>query len=64
MLGHSKGKSVTKKVVLDIETILDEDAAARAGFLDADGFPPFSLHRLACVSLLIVEQEAMAPPSF
>lgn len=64
MFGHSKGKSVTKKVVLDIETIPDEGAAARAGFQDAEGFPPFPLHELACVSLLIVDQEAMAPPSF
>lgn len=55
---------MTKKVVLDIETIPDAEAAARAGFEEADGFPPFPLHALACVSLLIVEQDGMAPPTF
>lgn len=62
--GHFKGKSVTKKVVLDIETVLDADAAARAGFTEADGFPPFPLHAIACVSLLIVQQDGMEAPSF
>ncbi len=55
---------MTKKVVLDIETVLDADAAARAEFEEADGFPPFPLHALACVSTLIVERDAMARPVF
>lgn len=33
-----KEKSVTKKVVLDIETIPDADTAARAGFEETDGW--------------------------
>lgn len=53
-----------KKVVLDIETILDADAAARAGFEEEDGFPPFPLHSLACASLLVIEKDAMARPVF
>ena len=53
-----------KKVVLDIETVLDADAAARAGFQEADGFPPFPLHSLACVSLLIIQQDEKARPVF
>lgn len=55
---------MTKKIVLDIETIPDVEAAARAGFEDADGFPPFPLHALACVSLLIIEQDTMGIPTF
>lgn len=55
---------MTKKVILDIETIPDTDAMERAGYEDKGGFPPFVLHELACVSLLIVETDAKARPEF
>jgi predicted PolB exonuclease-like 3'-5' exonuclease len=55
---------VTKKVVMDIETILDAEAVARARFQPGETFAPFPLHQLACVSLLVVEQDAMARPLY
>lgn len=55
---------MTKKVVMDIETILDVEAVARAGFEPDDAFAPFPLHALACVSLLVIEQDAMARPIY
>lgn len=55
---------MTKKVVLDIETILDAEAAARADYDEGEGFPPFILHALACVSMLIVEQDLAGRPIY
>lgn len=49
---------------MDVETVLDVDAAARAGFEDDGTFAPFPLHALACVSLLVVERDAQAKPVF
>ncbi len=45
-----------KTVVLDIETICDLEACARAGVDPQEGFPPWPLHELMCVSLLSVER--------
>ena len=55
---------MTKNVVMDIETILDAEAVARARFKPDDTFAPFPLHQLACVSLLVIEQDAMARPLY
>lgn len=41
-------------LVLDIETIADPDACARAGVDPQAGFPSWPLHQLLCVSLLAV----------
>lgn len=55
---------MTKKVVMDIETILDAEAVARARFEPDETLAPFPLHQLACVSLLVIEQDAMARPVY
>ena len=55
---------MTKKVVMDIETILDVAAAARADFEEAEVYPPFPLHQLACVSLLVIDRDEKALPVF
>ncbi len=43
-----------KTIVLDIETITDQDACARAGVDPTEEFPAWPLHQLMCVSLLTV----------
>jgi predicted PolB exonuclease-like 3'-5' exonuclease len=45
-----------KTVVLDIETIPDLAACVLAGIDPREGFPPWPLHELMCVSLLTVER--------
>lgn len=45
-----------KTVVFDIETIADLEACARAGVDPEEGFPPWPLHQLMCVSLLTAER--------
>lgn len=64
VIGPLKGNRVTKKVVMDIETILDAEAAARARFEPDEAFAPFPLHALACVSLLVIDHDAMARPVY
>lgn len=53
-----------KTCVLDIETIPNAAAIARAGVDPNAGFPTWSLHELACVSILTVQRDAMAHPTF
>ncbi len=53
-----------KTCVLDIETIPNAAAITQAGADPTAGFPAWSLHELACVSILTVEQDAMAHPTF
>lgn len=48
---------MTQTAVLDIETIADPDACARAGVDPAEGFPAWPLHQLLCVSLLSVDRD-------
>ncbi len=55
---------MSKKVIMDIETILDAEAVTRARFVPDEGFAPFPLHAIACVSLLVVEQDGMAQPVY
>lgn len=43
-----------KTVTIDIETILDEEAAARCGYVPSDEFAPFTLHQIVCASALAV----------
>lgn len=54
-----------KTVVLDIETIADTAAMARAGYVPDDGeFAPWPLHELACASVLIVQKVGLNEPTF
>lgn len=53
-----------KTCVLDIETIPNAAAIAQAGVDPNAGFPAWSLHELACVSILTVDRDAMAHPTF
>lgn len=43
-----------KTVTIDIETTLDEEAAARCGYVPSDEFAPFPLHTIVCASALAV----------
>jgi hypothetical protein len=43
-----------KTVSLDIETVLDEEAAARCSYVPSGNFAPFTLHQIACASALSV----------
>jgi hypothetical protein len=43
-----------KTVVLDVETIPDECAMARCGYVMDDEFAPWPLHELACASVLTI----------
>ena len=43
-----------KTVTIDIETILDEEPAARCGYVPSDEFAPFPLHTLVCASTFAV----------
>jgi predicted PolB exonuclease-like 3'-5' exonuclease len=43
-----------KIVSIDIETVLDEDAADRCGYVQSDEFAPFPLHSIVCASALSV----------
>lgn len=47
-----------KIVTLDIETIPDPAACALVGVDPSDGFPPWPLHQLMCVSLLTVQRDS------
>lgn len=54
-----------KTVVLDIETVTDSAAMARAGYIkEEEEFPPFPLHELACTSVLVVETRRYDEPDF
>lgn len=53
-----------KTCVLDIETIPCAAATAQAGIDPEAGFPPWSLHELACVSILTIQQDGMGHPTF
>jgi hypothetical protein len=54
-----------KTVVLDVETIADTAAMARAGYVSAEGeFAPWPLHELACASVLIVRKLGLNEPTF
>lgn len=53
-----------KTVTLDIETIPDEAAMARAGYEPGEDYAPWPLHQLACASLLVVETSGTAGLSF
>jgi predicted PolB exonuclease-like 3'-5' exonuclease len=41
-------------VSIDIETILDEEAAQRCGFGSSDEFAPFPLHKIVCASAFTI----------
>lgn len=41
-------------VAVDIETILDEEAAERCGYTASDEFAPFPLHKIVCASAFTV----------
>lgn len=43
-----------KAVSIDIETVLDEEAAARCGYMPSAEFTPFPLHRVVCASAFSV----------
>lgn len=45
-----------KNCVFDIETIPDLEACAKAHVDPAEGFPPWPLHQIMCVSVLTVER--------
>ncbi|MFC7535931.1 ribonuclease H-like domain-containing protein [Sphingomonas sp. GCM10030256] len=47
-----------KTVSIDIETVLDEEAAQRCGFVPGDEFAPFPLHRIVCASAFSVIRSA------
>lgn len=47
-----------KTVTIDIETTLDEAAAAQCGYVPSDQFAPFSLHQVVCASTLAVISKA------
>ncbi|RST30109.1 hypothetical protein HMF7854_04185 [Sphingomonas ginkgonis] len=47
-----------KTVTIDIETALDEEAAARCGYVPSDEFAPFPLHQVVCASALAVLSKA------
>lgn len=47
-----------KTVTIDIETTLDEEAAARCGYVPSDEFAPFPLHAIVCASSLAVIRKA------
>lgn len=54
-----------KTVVLDVETIADTAAMARAGHVAEEGeFAPWPLHELACASVLIVQKLGLNEPTF
>lgn len=43
-----------KTVSIDIETVLDLEAAERCGYIPCDDFAPFPLHTIACASAFSV----------
>ena len=43
-----------KVVSIDIETVLDEEAAERCGYTPTEEFAPFPLHRIVCASAFAV----------
>jgi len=47
-----------KTVIIDIETVLDEEAAERCSYVPTDEFAPFPLHRIVCASALSVTTSA------
>lgn len=47
-----------KVVSIDIETVLDEEAAARCGYMPSAEFAPFPLHRIVCASAFSVTGRA------
>lgn len=61
---HRRKEKLVKTIVLDLETIPDTAAMQRADFADDGSFPPWPLHALACASLLTVETDLRAEPSF
>lgn len=53
-----------KTCVLDIETIPNAVAVAQASVDVSVVFPPWSLHELACVSILTIESDGVTEPTF
>lgn len=53
-----------KHVVLDIETIPNAEAMARAGVDAEGGFPPWPLHELICASVLTIDRDHLGKLSF
>ena len=47
-----------KTVTIDIETTLDEEAAARCGYVPSNEFAAFPLHTVVCASALAVVRRA------
>jgi DNA polymerase elongation subunit (family B) len=43
-----------KTVIFDVETTMDELAAARCGYIPSEEFAPFPLHTVVCASYLAV----------
>lgn len=53
-----------KTVTIDVETILNEEAAARCGYVSSDEFAPFPLHTVVCATSLAVIGRADGQQSY
>ncbi|URD59927.1 ribonuclease H-like domain-containing protein [Sphingomonas sp. KRR8] len=47
-----------KTVSIDVETVLDEEAAGHCGFVPGDEFAPWPVHRIVCASAFSVTRSA------